>query len=569
MTKTRKNWLVLAFYSLFFLGLFSQFPLKNSIPGNCDTWYVISLSNTYLSEIAGFFTGEKPGVSMYPAESIFKFGESAPGSAALFIIFKLLGANDIWAYYFFISLIFILNAFGLYLVAEYYTKNTLAGIFAGFAFACSNFMFANIDDSVVFFYFLPLLALYFINHYIESQKGKYLVYFSFLIGMQVYFSVYVFVGQLFIFIVFCFSNFNFFINDLIIKKKRLIYLAMMLLFFIIISQTLFSYLRSISSKDFIDFYQEGAKGKISVNALNIENLIAVLPNNLLYHSDLKIEDLFIWCSIRLRAFTGYGVLALAIIGLFKTNSNKIREILFIILIGVLFAFNYFNKYLYYYLLPDIFLFFRVAHRFYFISCIGFSLLAAFGLSILIQKFQKFNKYAIAIFLVFFFTHFIENVTFPLMSYRINDLSKPTNSYLMFFNKELKSTLLNLPSNDITGMKTNSENTKVENGPLIQRIFKYNRETIYMNQQTYHKQNILNGNNGYYPKSRLKIQEYIENIPSQAAFDSLLTVGLDYIVFHKNFVLEGEENELRILKEQEKYLKLEFEDNDIAIFKVQK
>ncbi|MBU0985943.1 MAG: hypothetical protein KKH68_01715, partial [Proteobacteria bacterium] len=44
------------FYTLFFLALFSQFPLKKSLPGNCESWLVISLSNTYLEKITAFLT---------------------------------------------------------------------------------------------------------------------------------------------------------------------------------------------------------------------------------------------------------------------------------------------------------------------------------------------------------------------------------------------------------------------------------------------------------------------------------------------------------------------------------
>ena len=133
---------------LFFLLLFIQFPINGNLPGNADTWLVgITIPNALRIKFLSLFTGLKTGTSMFP-ENFLAFGETAPGCSVIFSVFRIITRDDIVAYYFFISVLFSINAFGAAALARAYGAKTGPSVVAGFAFSCSNFIIANIDIDV-------------------------------------------------------------------------------------------------------------------------------------------------------------------------------------------------------------------------------------------------------------------------------------------------------------------------------------------------------------------------------------------------------------------------------------
>ncbi|MEC7182821.1 MAG: hypothetical protein VXW15_08920, partial [Bdellovibrionota bacterium] len=81
------------------------------MPGNCDTWLAVALSNNYLKNIITFFTEGESFRSLYPVKNIFSFGEASPGLGLLFIICKALLWNDLWAYFLYLVLQLSLTSF--------------------------------------------------------------------------------------------------------------------------------------------------------------------------------------------------------------------------------------------------------------------------------------------------------------------------------------------------------------------------------------------------------------------------------------------------------------------------
>ena len=71
------------------------------------------------------------------------------------------------------------------------------------------------------------------------------------------------------------------------------------------------------------------------------------------------------------------------------------------------------------------------------------------------------------------------------------------------------------------------------------LFEWNREIIYMNRQTYHRQNVVNGVHGYFPRTRLEAQRLVDALPAPDAFAGLRALGVDYVVYHHSLELPWE------------------------------
>jgi hypothetical protein len=149
---------------------------------------------------------------------------------------------------------------------------------------------------------------------------------------------------------------------------------------------------------------------------------------------------------------------------------------------------------------------------------------------------------------------MENVPFPLASFAAP--CQPPDEYIDFFRDRREvTTVLDIPTNTGIGYYRDDED-----------IFEWNREAIYMNWQTYHRQNIFNGVNSYFPRSRFDVQRHIYRLPSPAAIRTLQEFGMEYIVFHKNLILHHTENILAQLK-QSPLLISRFESENLAILQV--
>jgi hypothetical protein len=406
----------LGIYALFFFGLFFQFPLNEALPGNCDTLFSIAFGNSYLNKIKAVLTGEVIGTYLYPSDFAYGYGESSFLGLSIFSFLRFLGFSNIVAYYFFISLIFISSAFSIYLLATCYTKNSLAALFAGFAFSCSNFSFANIDDSVVLLFFIAALSTYLLKKHIASGKINYL-YFAFIsAGFQTYINAYVFLFQFVMMATVLLCH----IRKIQILNKHflgavLIHIGMILPFFGL-------YLYSHFNLEIINPWP--SKIVILDMALKPGNFTGVLPHNLLY--DPAVSDHFFWKSIRQHAFLGGAFYILVIIGFFKKQKHQ-TELLIIALTGMAMAIGPYLKIgsvtipgpmaLVYGLSPA-FELFRVPHRAFFMTSLVLSICAARGVTVIASYFKtkQWGRLGNVIVVSIFLLHFFENTPFPLASY---------------------------------------------------------------------------------------------------------------------------------------------------------
>ncbi|MCX5848570.1 MAG: hypothetical protein NTW65_03885 [Deltaproteobacteria bacterium] len=476
-----------------------------------------------MNRISALTKGEEIGNYFYGSEFNYGYGETSFLGVGTYSIYKYLGFGDHVAYYFFISTVFISSAFAVFLLANLYTGNFLASVFAGFAFTCSNFMFANIDDSFELWFFLAALSVYFLKKYIDSRSKLHL-YLSFVLGgLQVYVNSYVFVFQTIMLSLVLICN----IRKAHLLNRHFVFAAAT--FFSIIAPFFIWYIYVLHNFEIIDPW--GSMNVISAFSLQPAHLIGVLSNNLLYKENVLFVNYFTW--VRQHAFLGGVFFLLAGIGLFHKTIKK-KELLLIALGGLILAIGPQTKIgsitipcpmSIIYELNPVFEFFRVPLRAFFMTSLAFSILAAMGLSMilyfLVSKGAGRVGYAIAA--VVFIIHFIENTPFPMESYNYEKYYQIPYAYSAFFKDKKNQVILDLPSYGITSF-LGSERP----------VYGYNREVIYMIWQTHHKQNTLNGVYGYFTKKRLEIQEDIERLPEPDLFRKQ---RIDYIVYHKDKVLD--------------------------------
>lgn len=553
---------VLCGYTFFFLILFSQFPLAGTLPGNCDTLLGIALSNTYLNELKAFVFDLPLGRGMYPAADIHPYGETALIPAALFIFWKLLGLNDIIAHYLYITILFSLTSLGVYLLVKLLTGNTLAALFAGFAFGCSNFMFANIDDSIILFYFLPALSLYFFFRYIYEKKSTYFYLAGIAGGLQAYCSLYVFSYQSIALAV----ALLFYGKVLLHDGGHKVFFKGVLLYFLISAPYFLYYIHGMKSLSIAGFNPAGNELVFfKLFALDTEHIFSRLPLNTIYSSpELPTGDFHFFIELRTRAFIGFLAPSLAILSLLKPTKEK----LFFVVIGFIGLFLSWGEisigrhviqppsYYLYKLIPLI-EYLRVVFRAYFLVLLSVAVLSGYGLSMLFALFHlRSTLLPILLFMLFMVFHGLENTALPLPAFAATPFASAAEPYLRFFADKKLSTIVDLPSNS----------KFLQFVDMDKDINPYNREFIYLNWQTQHRQNTVNGLNGYYPEARLDIQNAIESFPEKNALNEAADFGIDYLVFHKNLTLHGEENLLQELTDSPD-LKILMQTEETAIFKI--
>jgi len=592
------NSLILLFFSLFFLVLFLQLPLNGNIAGNCDTWYVIAYSNAYLAKITSFFTGGALGSALYPIQDIYAYGESALGTASIFILFKLLGCSDVWAYYFFIVLIFTSTAYSVFLITKLYVQQSYAAVFAGLAFMCSSFTLGNIDSPHTVFFAPIFFSFYFAKLFLNSKQTAHLLIAAFLAGLQVYFSAYVFLfGTLALFLLAI-------INWTHLKlRETATYWLLAVGIFLLISTPFFIFYFSKMAKPI--FYNPFDSVLLAeAHSLDPIDFTRSLSDNLVYtHTPMysktikengtlltdygysyepikdakfmqgkqaKSTEEVRYVSARRVANIGILIYLLAFIGLFTIMRSVRLELIVIGTIGLFLAFGpaiIIGDFLIpsptylLYKYSNFFQVLRVPCRAFFLSLFILVILAAQGISYLSKhpKIAQFRGSSLFLFSLVNIIFFVENISFPLNAFEAKDYQTAPKDYQELFKKPSQNTILILPSEVGIALGKDTEN-----------LCQYNREIIYMNWQNQHQQNILNGVNGYFPRSRLEVQKLIYQLANNP--EVMLTFAKNYavshVIFHKKMIVYPYEQEILSFLQKNPYLKLVKNTDDTAIFTVQ-
>jgi len=568
----KQKYFAFIIYFVFFALLFLQFPLRREISGNCDSWLALTYSVHNFEEIKSFFTGERTGTAMFPAENPLAYGESAPGMQLIIILLKSIGLTDYWANFWFITLLLALTASGIFIFTGNFTSFFPAKLFAGFCFACSNMVFAHIDDSVIIFFFIPALALHLIWHYFDALKLKYLIISSVLAGVEIYFSFYVFFYQfLMIFVLFAFLARKNGLKTALTAKLFSLYL---LISFVIAAPNFFYYLYTLYNLDFVPVFEAFYTAKMA--SFSLVDMFLVLPDNLIYPNIGKFLGIPMnWGFVRHYNFIGLLTLGLFVYSMFKWNA-KHRILLAILAVtgaffacGPVFMFGtkeifYSPLYIFYKPLP-VLKFLRVAVRAYFIFLFAVSVSAALSMERICRKTKK--QYLVII--AFFTLNFVENVPFPLKGFDASVTDKVPEIYETLKQQNIKNPLiLELPAEmdiefkaeemkkfknpkDFVHKKSGNPEFHVMNmGMFVDSwddIFQYNREIIYTNWQNRHKIDSINGVNGYFPTPRMIFQYHINRLPDPESFMFLKKSGINFIVWHEFMEIKSDKMPLAELE----------------------
>jgi hypothetical protein len=546
------------FFFVFFLILFAQFPATGRLPGNTDSLLALTLSNLFFEKVGLFLRGEIGYTALYPARDVMAYGENCYGLASIFLVFKWLSQSDILGYYFFITTIFALNALAVTKLAGLVVKDIKAAVLAGLFFATAGFTLGNMDDPNVVFVFFPVLGLSFFLGGIRDLNKNHIRLGILLSSLQLWFGMYLFAFQ-FLMLAISALVFRESIKN-ILNRREVVILS--LIYVIPAAPLILLYLANHNFAEVVSPYEV-----FKDCSLSWVNFIQWLPGNLVY------PDLWIntgWVEIRKNCFPGAVLMVFGLIGLicvlrdFSRASVFIRRLtVFLIAIFAVFFILSFGANL-----PLLeagqklpFLqYLRVPSRYYLISLIALTVFAASGMDGVFGKIGSRNRLIGAGVAALIGLGFIvENVPFPLFGYEYQSLLTPSQDYLGFFKPfqgrqillDLPSTIRFLPGHPATPGA---------------RLWFFSREIIYMNWQTYHRQIIAGGANGYVSKTRVEVEDLVQRLPERQALIGLKNIGIRFLVFHKDLVLDPVDDNLSNLRASSN-LKLTFEGDREAIFEI--
>jgi hypothetical protein len=471
---------------LFYLEL----PLNDSLPGDADTWANLAMFKELLVNIEDVFSNDYNGQFLYPADYTWIIYGLDFFSGIIWIIFYKLGFSEIWSYWLYISFLLALNSLGAFVFSQHFLLKKSSRYFFGLIFSIHYFVYLNIDNPNVLFYFFFFLSLNSLINWYKSSCNRDLFFFILTTSLQIYFSPVVF---LFLFV--CVGLLVFYYS--IFHKKFNIIIKLFFAGIIIIFLTLpylYSYLIILPSMDVAEGMIENKEFFYRYLSLSISDLVRIYPNNIFYNINSHLEYTFV--SLK-HLFPGFVLFAFFIGGLFF-NKNRIFYFLylFFFLLGCGRYIYYTDKLVvkspFYFLFQNFGLeqFFRIPSRVNLILLL-LSLAVSF---VVLEKFSRKVIFVKKIYLLFIILIVIESATWNKKIYDSKselDYSSNLNSYV-FKKIPRTSVVLNLP----TGLFD---------------LHKDKREFLYMNNRFSQKVNIMNGIVAYFPESRMNMWEHFNNI----------------------------------------------------------
>ncbi len=547
-TNLNNVWILGGFF-VFFLLLLCSIPLSNSIIGSVGTFQGVAVCNTILNSIKQFFFGEWSGTFMYP-EDILRFCPTNIGGVSLFILFRSLGLNEVWAMYLFQVCLFTLTAFSMFLLAKQYTDHNLAGFFCAVVFSLSNFLWANIDDSIIVLPILPMLCLYFFHKAVKSGNTKNLFLATIIGGLQFYVSTQTYIYQTMIVATALLFNYQ-----ELIRRFSYKVIGIAVTGYVIIALPLFLfYLQAVTSIGAVDVWQD----YVADYRLQANDLLSSLPNKFISYpfvTKLQAAKSWGWGDVRDSAFIGLGIPILALIGL-KPALKKKWELITIAFIGLLFSFGEVISFGNYEIISPLHIlqqyipitkYLRVNLRSYVFFVLGITILAGFGVKIIISQSKTLNhKLPSILFLVISLFVVAENISWPLNYYETIKYPSIPKGYTEYFEDKPDVLILDLPFNST-------------------RWPGYLDEVLYMNWQTKHKRNIIGGVLSYYPPSRIEAQKNADLLPEINAIKYFRKIGVTHFVLHNYRNLYTNYQDYKWLKETP-LLQSVLENDDISIYK---
>lgn len=539
-------------YFLFFLLLFLQFPLSGSLPGKTDCWWHLATFSDFINRVHSYVHHIPATTSYYPAKALWLYGEPSFGIGALYMGIHTLLNNYIWSFYLLYVLLFSLTAFTYYLLAGEFVSTSIPRIVGGFFFTLANFSLGHLDHHNTFFWAIAFLALWSLYRLFDTRSIRWLYAVFILWGLQIYFSTTIFIYlSVWIFILMIIHYRNVIRADIAVHI-----LTAGSILFLLIAPLLLMYLFNPEIKN---AYNPSlfAKGSV-VSNLWLSDYLRFLPGNMIYpvRSDIDFDLLYnIKC-----ASPGITLLFIFIYG-FKELPSKV---LLLALLGLVFAcgaeikIGYWSipmpMKLYYSSFHDL-PFLRTPIRAYFmvhwVICIG----AVYGLNKLGGSIAKKTAFIFLILMLFLF----ENIPFRLSAAGAESLIEEGTRVSGFIDENMQDgVVLHLPSQIFPSF------------PIHQNACGMNtigREYYYSFMQTMYDRNSINGSAGYFPHTRMDINEALQ-LRSDLRFKKTLErYNVRFVILHKDLMV-GEENYITDSLLRYSFLHFQKQIDSCYIFKVE-
>lgn len=465
----------------------------------------------------------------YPlTENTLAFSEHLIANMLVAFPVILITHNPILAYNLILFLSFVLSGFGMFLLINYYIKDYYSAFLGGVVFAFCTIRFAHIDQlQILTAQWMPFALLY-LDKFLHKGDYKNLAYLSMFYVLQILSCWY---HAFYITITLGLYLLGIFIMDKDLRKKIFLrsYQMKSILFLICISAVVapFAY-------PYLQVAQEyGLKRtleEVSFYSADVGDYLLTPINNLVYgmfsypyQSNRNTAEHSLFPGITVIILSLYGLFILMRLKLNSKNrlafvfvSNKMQNIyLLIALIAFIFSLgsplhffgNILNidlpyKYLFEYF-PG-FKSMRVPSRFGIIFMVALSVLAAYGLSRLIDSKPKIKKIAIS--LIFILLIISESLYIPVFGGSMPVGREIPEVYLWLANESGDFAIVELPS-DLSS------------------------DTKYMYYSTYHWKKIVNGYSGFFPDNYAETMSTLMSFPSNESIDLLKWMGVKYVVIH--------------------------------------
>jgi hypothetical protein len=502
----------LGFFVLF-LVLLSHAPRLNSFYGSVDNLFIPVLGDTVMNRMRSAMTGEFVGRAMYPA-NILAFGETAFGTGLVFVALRFLGASDVVAVYLVQVGLLTSMALATTILTKRLTGSLPAGLLGAFIFTTCNFVWADIDNLPIHFYFFPLLSLYLLIKAAEDRNGRALVLGGILGGMQAYYSLQVFAYQTLLLAVFALVH-----GRALWKLPSRQRATFVLAYVLIALPLILFYLNTVFRLDPQDAWPRSINEQIY--NLQLADLAATMPGKLISYPFVH-DSVGGLTRISHSGFPGLVAPILAIIGLWPLRGNRLFFFM-AGLVSLLFTLGttveiagrtWQTPLVLFYKYFPLSQYLRVGLRAYTPVLLVLSVLAAFGWARVSTVVAAHTGRGVRILSLAAVIGVIaaENITWPVNSFELLPYPRIPAGYAEYFADKPDVVILDLPSRSTSW-------------PF------YTDDVIYALWQTKHQRHILGGVNGYYPQTRLDVQLYTDNLPGPRAFRRLQNMGMTHLVWH--------------------------------------
>jgi hypothetical protein len=169
-----------------------QHPLQGSLFGNLDSWANLALFHELLNHFEAGFQGLDSGF-LYPAKDSWTLYGLDFFTGVIWVIYKLFGLSDVWAYYAYIITLLSLNSIALYLLGTFIFQQRIFALLVGGLFSISPVLYENLINPNVLSYFFFFLALASMLKFIKDGGLKFLILAFLFASFQLYVSPVVFI----------------------------------------------------------------------------------------------------------------------------------------------------------------------------------------------------------------------------------------------------------------------------------------------------------------------------------------------------------------------------------------